>query len=97
MAQTATTRENVVDVAGKHAGFAVPHDEGPTVGAVHGNAPFFGGRCRSRAQRRAGGEVLQEELRKYPRGVRVDALLKATTASDADMTRLRARRIRMRS
>jgi len=47
---------------------------------------------RESLERRAGGEVLQEELRKYPRGVTVTALLKATTASDADMTRLDARR-----
>ncbi|OLC25166.1 MAG: selenocysteine-specific translation elongation factor [Chloroflexi bacterium 13_1_40CM_3_65_12] len=48
---------------------------------------------RESLERRAGGDVLQEELRKYPRGVTVTALLKATTASDADMTRLHARRL----
>ena len=44
-------------------------------------------------ERRAAGEVLQEELRKYPRGVAVSALLKATLASDADVLGLRARRV----
>jgi selenocysteine-specific elongation factor len=43
--------------------------------------------------RRAAGEVLQEELRKYPRGVTVSALLKATTAQQTDVEGLRARRI----
>ncbi len=43
---------------------------------------------RQSLERRAAGEVLQEELRKYPRGVGVSALLKATLASDADVTRL---------
>jgi selenocysteine-specific elongation factor len=36
---------------------------------------------------------LQEELGKYPRGVTVDALLKATMAPEADTDGLRARRI----
>jgi selenocysteine-specific elongation factor len=44
-------------------------------------------------ERRAAGDVLQEELRKYPRGVAVSALLKATTAADADVSRLDARRV----
>jgi selenocysteine-specific elongation factor len=43
--------------------------------------------------RRAGGDVLQEELRKYPRGVTAAALLKATMAQQSDVERLRARRI----
>ena len=43
--------------------------------------------------RRAEGDVLQEELRKYPRGVTVRALLKATVAPEADVGRLRARRL----
>jgi selenocysteine-specific elongation factor len=43
--------------------------------------------------RRAAGEVLQEELRKYPRGVSVAALLKASVAADADVDRLDARRL----
>jgi hypothetical protein len=34
---------------------------------------------------RAAGNVLQEELRKYPRGVTVGALLKATVAPQADV------------
>ncbi|HVH62145.1 MAG TPA: SelB C-terminal domain-containing protein, partial [Candidatus Dormibacteraeota bacterium] len=44
-------------------------------------------------RRRAAGNVLQEELSKYPRGVTVAALLKATTASDADIGGLKARRV----
>jgi selenocysteine-specific elongation factor len=44
-------------------------------------------------ERRAAGEVLQEELRKYPRGVTVAALLKATLAPEADVAGLKARRI----
>jgi len=43
--------------------------------------------------RRAAGEVLQEELRKYSRGVSVTALLKATMAHQADLDELDARRI----
>lgn len=43
--------------------------------------------------RRAAGDVMQEELRKYPRGVTVAALLKATTAQPADLEAVRARRI----
>jgi len=44
-------------------------------------------------ERRGAGDVLQEELRKYPRGVAVSALLKATTAADADVSHLDARRV----
>jgi selenocysteine-specific elongation factor len=43
--------------------------------------------------RRAAGDVLQQELRKYPRGVAVPALLRATVAADADLERLEARRL----
>jgi selenocysteine-specific elongation factor len=43
--------------------------------------------------RRASGDVLQEELRKYPRGVAVSALLKATVAARADIDSLEARRL----
>ncbi|MDQ6877116.1 MAG: selenocysteine-specific translation elongation factor [Candidatus Dormibacteraeota bacterium] len=43
--------------------------------------------------RRAAGEVLQEELRKYPRGIAVAALLKATMAQPSELDGLRARRI----
>jgi selenocysteine-specific elongation factor len=43
--------------------------------------------------RRAAGDVLQEELGKYPRGVSVAALLKATMSREADVDRLDARRI----
>jgi selenocysteine-specific elongation factor len=43
--------------------------------------------------RRAAGDVLQEELRKYPRGVTVAALLKATMAPEADIGALDARRV----
>jgi selenocysteine-specific elongation factor len=48
---------------------------------------------RESLERRASGDVLQEELRKYPRGVAVGALLKATTAADVDVSRLAARRL----
>jgi selenocysteine-specific elongation factor len=43
--------------------------------------------------RRAAGDVLLEELRKYPRGVSVAALLKATMAQPSEVDGLRARRI----
>jgi len=49
-------------------------------------------RVRESLERRVAGEVLQEELRKYPRGVTAAALLKASLAEDADLTRLDARR-----
>ena len=48
---------------------------------------------RESLERRAAGDVLQEELRKYPRGVALGALLKATLATDADVSRLQARRL----
>jgi selenocysteine-specific elongation factor len=48
---------------------------------------------RASLDRRAAGDVLQEELGKYPRGVTVGALLKATMAPEADIDALRARRI----
>jgi selenocysteine-specific elongation factor len=48
---------------------------------------------RESLERRAAGEVLQEELRKYSRGVTVAALLKATMAPEADVGGLDARRI----
>jgi len=43
--------------------------------------------------RRAAGDVLQEELRKYPRGVTIGRLLKATVAPEADVSKLHARRV----
>jgi selenocysteine-specific elongation factor len=43
--------------------------------------------------RRAAGNVLEEELRKYPRGVTVAALLKASLAPDADIDALPGRRL----
>ncbi len=43
-------------------------------------------------ERRAAGDVLQEELAKYPRGVTPEALLKASLAPEADLERLQARR-----
>ena len=49
--------------------------------------------ARESLERRAAGEVLQEELRKYPRGVAVPAFVKATMASDTDVSQLRARRV----
>jgi selenocysteine-specific elongation factor len=49
--------------------------------------------ARESLERRAAGDVLQEELRKYPRGVTVAALLKATVAPEADVAALNARRL----
>ncbi len=43
-------------------------------------------------ERRAAGDVLQEELRKYPRGVTVEALLRASLADGASVEALDARR-----
>ena len=43
-------------------------------------------------ERRAAGDVLQEELGKYPRGITAEGLLKATLAERADLSRLEARR-----
>ena len=43
--------------------------------------------------RRAAGNVLEEELRKYPRGVTVAGLLKASVAPESDLTSLHARRV----
>jgi selenocysteine-specific elongation factor len=48
---------------------------------------------RESLTRRASGNVLQEELRKYPRGVTVAALLKASVASGTDLDRVRAHRL----
>jgi selenocysteine-specific elongation factor len=47
---------------------------------------------RESLERRAAGEVLREELRKYPRGVTGQALLKATLADGADVSGLEAKR-----
>jgi selenocysteine-specific elongation factor len=43
-------------------------------------------------ERRAAGDVLQEELAKHPRGVRAEALIKASLAPSTDLDRLQARR-----
>ncbi len=48
---------------------------------------------RNSLVRRVAGDVLEEELVKYPRGVRVAALLKATLADNVEVDRLKARRI----
>ncbi|HEX9364393.1 MAG TPA: selenocysteine-specific translation elongation factor [Candidatus Dormibacteraeota bacterium] len=48
---------------------------------------------REQLARRAAGDVLEQELRKYPRGVTVSALLKATVSPQADIARLHARRL----
>ncbi|MGH7765606.1 MAG: selenocysteine-specific translation elongation factor [Candidatus Dormibacteraceae bacterium] len=48
---------------------------------------------RDSLARRAAGNVLQEELRKYPRGVTVTALLKATLAEHGELDQLRVRRV----
>ena len=43
-------------------------------------------------ERRAAGEILQEELARYPKGVTAEALLKASLAPATDLERLDARR-----
>jgi selenocysteine-specific elongation factor len=48
---------------------------------------------RDSLDRRAAGNVLEEELRKYPRGVTVAGLLKASVAPSADLSGLQARRL----
>ncbi|TMG27564.1 MAG: hypothetical protein E6H97_06455, partial [Chloroflexi bacterium] len=48
---------------------------------------------RKSLERRASGDVLQEELRKYSRGVSVAALLKATLATAGGVDALAARRV----
>lgn len=48
---------------------------------------------RESLSRRAAGNVLEEELRKYPRGVTVAGLLKATVAPVAGVDALHARRV----
>ena len=48
---------------------------------------------RDSLDRRAAGDVLREELRKYPRGVSLAALLKATMAQQSDVDALDARHI----
>ncbi len=48
---------------------------------------------RESLESRAAGDVLAQELRKYPRGVTVTALLKATVAPQADVGSLQARRV----
>jgi selenocysteine-specific elongation factor len=48
---------------------------------------------RDSLARRAAGNVLEEELRKYPRGVTVAALMKATVAQASDLGALHARRL----
>jgi selenocysteine-specific elongation factor len=49
-------------------------------------------RVRESLERRAAGDVLQEELRKYPRGITAASLLRATLAEGADVSSLDARR-----
>ena len=51
------------------------------------------GGVRESLERRAAGDVLQEELRKYPRGVTAAALVKATMTPEADVAALKARRV----
>jgi selenocysteine-specific elongation factor len=48
---------------------------------------------RESLERRASGDVLQEELRKYPRGVTVEGLLKATLATTGGVEGIAARRV----
>lgn len=55
--------------------------------------PRHDARVRESLERRAAGDVLQEELRKYPRGITAQALLRATLAENADVASLEARRV----
>jgi selenocysteine-specific elongation factor len=48
---------------------------------------------RDSLDRRAAGNVLEEELRKYPRGVTVAGLLRASVAPNPDLSGLHARRL----
>ncbi len=54
--------------------------------------PRHDARVTESLTRRSAGEVLQEELRKYPRGITEQALLKASLAEGADVSALEARR-----
>jgi selenocysteine-specific elongation factor len=54
--------------------------------------PRHDARVRQSLERRAGGGVLQEELRKYPRGITVEGLVKASLADRAELDALEARR-----
>ncbi|HEX6348452.1 MAG TPA: selenocysteine-specific translation elongation factor [Candidatus Dormibacteraeota bacterium] len=54
--------------------------------------PRHDARVAASLERRVAGDVLQEELRKYPRGITEAALLKATLAPQADLGSLNARR-----
>ena len=54
--------------------------------------PRHDARVSESLERRVGGGVLQEELRKYPRGITAAALLKASLEPDADLSVLEARR-----
>ncbi len=47
---------------------------------------------RASLERRSAGAILPEELRKYPRGITATALLRATLADEAELSRLEARR-----
>jgi len=47
---------------------------------------------RESLARRASGSVLQEELRKYPRGISVEGLLKASLADSGELETIEARR-----
>ncbi|HKW68967.1 MAG TPA: selenocysteine-specific translation elongation factor [Candidatus Dormibacteraeota bacterium] len=62
-------------------------DVGPRKHPRHDSA------VRESLVRRAAGNVMQEELRKYPRGVTVSALLKATVAPSTEVDKLQARRL----
>jgi len=54
--------------------------------------PRHDARVSESLERRVAGGVLQEELRKYPRGITAAALLKASLEPDADLSVLEARR-----
>jgi selenocysteine-specific elongation factor len=54
--------------------------------------PRHDSRVRQSLERRAAGGVLQEELRKYPRGITVEGLLKATLGERTELETLEARK-----
>ena len=54
--------------------------------------PRHDARVTESLSRRAAGEVLQEELRKYPRGITAQALVRASLAEEADVATLEAHR-----
>jgi selenocysteine-specific elongation factor len=91
-------RRPVAAVAGDRFVLRQPSPAATIAGGVFADVdprrhPRHDAAVRESLERRAAGEVLQEELRKYPRGITERALLKATLADDADASSLEARRV----